>query len=125
MLFDTDVLIWLFRGHEPAARLVEGAQECAISVVTYMELLQGARTREETKVIKRFLADFAFSTLPLTENIGLRASVYVEEYGLNSGMSMADALIAATAVEQGLTLCTANRKRYQPIRDLGIKVFRP
>jgi len=125
MLFDTDVLIWLFRGSESAARLVEGAREPAVSVVTYMELLQGARGKQETKAIKSFLADFAFRMLPLAENIGHRASIYMEEYGLKSGMSMADALIAATAVEHRLALCTANQKHYKPIRDLDIKAFRP
>ena len=125
MLFDTDVLIWLFRGNEPAARLVERARERAVSVVAYMELLQGARDRQEIRAIKSFLSDFAFGMLPLTENIGYRASIYMEEYGLQSAMGMADALIGATAVEHGLTLCTANEKHYKPIRDLEMKVLRP
>jgi hypothetical protein len=125
MLFDTDVLIWLFRGNASAARLVEAAQERAISVVTYMELLQGARNRQEVKAIKDFLAEFVFRMLPLTENIGHRASIYMEEYGLKAGMSMPDALIGATAVEYRLTLCTADRKHYKPIHDIEIKVFLP
>jgi hypothetical protein len=125
MLFDTDVLIWLFRGSESAARLVEGAEERAVSVVTYMELLQGARDNKETRTIKTFLADLGFHMLPLTENIGHRASIYIEEYALKSGMGMADALVAATAVEHHLTLCTANRKHYRLIHDLAVKLLRP
>jgi len=125
VLFDTDVLIWVFRGNERAARLVEGTQERHISVVAYMELLQGARNGRELKSIKAFLADFAFQMLPLTENIGHRASIYIEEYGLKAGMCVADALIAATAVENRLTLRTSNRKHYKPINDLDVKVFRP
>ncbi len=124
MLFDTDVLIWLLRGKESAARLVDGATERAVSVVTYMELLQGARHRQEIKTIKGFLADFAFQMLPLTENVGHRASIYMEEYALKSGMSMADALIAATAVEHAVVLCTANQKHYKPVRELEMKVLR-
>jgi hypothetical protein len=125
MLFDTDVLIWVFRGNQAAARMVELARERALSVMTHMELVQGARSKQEVKAIKGFLADFAFAVLPLTENIGHRAMVYMEEYSLRSGMSAGDALVAATAVEQGLPLCTANRKHYRLVQDLELKVLRP
>jgi len=125
MLFDTDVLIWFFRGDEKAARLIDGAPDRQVSVVSYMELLQGARDKREAHAIKSFLADFAFQMVPLTENIGHRASIYMEEHGLKSGMGLADALLAATAMESRLTLCTANQKHYKAIRDLDLKIFRP
>jgi hypothetical protein len=125
MLFDTDVLIWVFRGNEKAARLIEAAPERRISVVSYMELLQGARVRREAQDLKRFLVDCAFLMLPLTENIGHRAAIYMEEHGLRSGLALADALLAATAVENGLTLCTGNQKHYKPVRELALRVFRP
>jgi len=125
MLFDTDVLIWVFRGSRPAARLVDGAEERAISVVTYMELMQGTRSKREAQSIKGFLADFGFQMLPLTENIGHRAAIYIEEYSLKGSLCMADALIAATAVEHRVILCTANQKHYRPIHDLEMKALRP
>lgn len=75
--------------------------------------------------IKHFLNDHAIQTLPLTENIGHRASVYMEEYTLKTALSLADALIAATAVERHLTLCTANRKHYRAINELDMETFRP
>lgn len=125
MIFDTDVLIWVFRGHQRAAKLVEGQDERRVSLVTYAELIQGARNRQELREIKYFLKDHAFQTLPLTENIGHRASVYMEEYTLKTALSLADALIAATAVEHHLTLCTANKKHYRAINELELKTFRP
>jgi predicted nucleic acid-binding protein len=125
MQFDTDILIWLFRGHDGAARLMEKNRERHISVVSYMELLQGARDKTELRTIKSFLSDFGFQTLPLTENIGHRALIYIEEYGLKAGICVADALVAATAVENHLTLATANRKHYRPISDLVLLIFRP
>jgi len=72
--------------------------------------MQGARKKSDLKANKRFLVDLGFTTHPLTENIGHRASIYMEEYALSTSMSMADALIAATAVEAGDTLLSANRK---------------
>jgi predicted nucleic acid-binding protein len=125
MLFDTDVLIWILRGNLRAARIVDAAAQRHLSVVNYLELLQGARDRREVKVIRDFIADLAFDLLPLTENVGHRAIVYMEQYGLRVAMSLADALVAATAVEAHLPLCTANRKHYKLIADLDIRSFRP
>lgn len=125
MLIDTDVLIWVLRGSAKAAKAVDDADARAISVVTYMELLQGARDKAEVRAIKSFLADMKFALLPLTENIGHRASIYMEEYGLSVAMSMADALIAATAVEANQPLITGNDKHYKAVKELDIKRFRP
>ena len=125
MLFDTDVLIWVLRGNRQAAEIVEANEDRCVSIVTYMELLQGARDRREVKSIQGFLADLAFQMVPLSENIGHRASIYMEEYGLKAAMGMADALLAATAVESRRTLCTANRKHYGSIGELDLRVFRP
>ncbi len=36
-----------------------------------------------------------------------------------------NALIAATAIERGLDLLTANDRHYRHIEELGIEVFRP
>jgi len=125
VIFDTDVLIWLFRGNAKAARAVDSADARAVAIITYMELLQGARDKGDVKAIKSFLADLGFATLPLTENIGHRASIYMEEYGLSVGMSMADALIAATAVENHDVLLTGNQRHYRTVKELESKTFRP
>lgn len=125
MLFDTDVLIWVLRGNVRAARAVDDCDQRACSVVTYMELLQGARNKAEIRAIKAFLADMRFTAIPLTENIGHRASIYMEEYGLADSLSMADALIAATAIEAQRPLISGNAKHYKVIQDLDLRRFRP
>ena len=125
MLLDTDILIWVFRGNRKAARVIDRAEDRMISTISFMELVQGARNRQELRDIKGFLSDMAFQVIPLSENIGHRAAIYVEEYGLGMGLCVADALIAATAVEHNLILCTGNRKHYKSIKDLDMKAFRP
>ena len=125
MLFDTDVLIWCFRGVAKAAKVIENDPAPTISVVTYMELVQGVRDKKELKLITSFLADLGIPVLPLTENIGHRASIYLEGHALKDGLTMSDALIAATAAERSLTLCTGNVKHFRVISDLELKVFRP
>ncbi len=125
MIFDTDVLIWCLRGNERAARAVQEAGTRAVSVVGYMELIQGTRDRRELGLIRSFLKDLGFRTLPLTEAIGYRAAVYMEEYTLKSALALADALVAATAVEAQQPLFSGNAKHYRAITELDLKVFRP
>src|SRR5258708_4660023 len=108
MLFDTDVLIWFARGHAGAADEINRADRRAISVQTAMEFLQGSTSLAVLKSRRSFWHDLEFEILPLTPNIGHRALVYIEEHALSGGLRSADALIAATAVENDLFLCTAN-----------------
>lgn len=125
MIFDTDVLIWTLRGNLKAAKAINESGPRSVSVITYMELLQGARDGREVRAIKSFLKELQFALLPLTENIGHRASIYMEEYGLTISMSMADALIAATAMENNQSLITGNEKHYKAVKDLELIRFRP
>lgn len=125
MIFDTDVLIWCFRGNDEAGKVIESNEDRMLSVVTLMELHQGARNKQEQRAISKFIKELGFRVLPIDENISHRASIYVEEFCLSDSMQMADALIAATAVECGKTLCTANHKHYKAVSELEIQMFRP
>ena len=53
-LVDTDVIVWYMRGNSRAANALHKLDHFAISVVTYMELLQGMRNKEEVRVLQRF-----------------------------------------------------------------------
>ena len=125
MIFDTDIFIWVQRNNQRAAKLIDAAGDRCLSIQTYLELLQGAKNKLQHQIIKRFLKDYGFSVLPLTENIGHRALVYVGEYTLSSGLMAGDAIIAATATENNLPLVTSNAKHFKAIRDLTLNVFQP
>ena len=125
MIFDTDIFIWIQRGNRKAASLVEREEDRFISVQTYLELLQGAENKQQHEYTKQFLKDFGFRTIPLSGNIGHRATVYIEEYSLSHGLRAGDALIAATAAESNVVLCSSNAKHFKPIKDLKLKVFHP
>ncbi len=125
MLFDTDIFICIEKGNSKAARLVEKEYERFISVQTYLELLQCAQNKAQHDCTKQFLRDFGFKTLPLSDNIGHRATVYIEEYSLSHGLRAGDALIAATATENNMALCSSNAKPFRPIKDLKFRVFHP
>jgi len=125
VLFDTDVLIHAQRGSRRAAAAIDAARDRFVSVQSLMELLQGARDTQELRTIKRFMNELSFEVLPLTENVGHRALVYVEEYGLSSGLRAGDAIVAATAVENAVPLVSANAKHFRSIKELDLVLFRP
>ena len=124
MILDTDVIIWFLRGNEKATEAVMAAMPFSVSVITYMEIVQGMRNKQELdKMIKAFKA-MNVSILPITERISIQASEYVEQHYLSASMELADALIASTCVEHNETLFTANDKHYKVLTELNIKVFR-
>ena len=125
MIFDTDVLIWASRGNPKAAHAIDRARERAISIVSFMELMQGARSKIEARKIKQSLRELGFTVLPLTESIGATAATLIEQHALSHGIQVADALIAATALDAGESLCTANARHFRPIHALSVTAFRP
>ena len=125
MIYDTDILIWVQRGNGKAARLIEKDDDRYLSIQSYMELLQGAKSKLHHKYVKDFVSEFAFSVLPFTENIGHRALIYVEEYALSSNMRAGDAIVAATAVENNRVLVSSDVKHFKVVNELQLKPFRP
>ena len=125
MLIDTDVLIWAFRGNERASDFLDDQQGFAISIVTYMELMQGARNFAEMRLIRKTLRFWEAEIVQIDETISARAAFLIEEYALSHSMEMADALIASSALSTGEVLMTANDKHYRFIPDLEVSVFRP
>lgn len=124
-LLDTDILIWYLRGNQNAYELIHSIGEFAISSVTYMELIQGMRNKDELRALKRALKQWRVKTIYINEEISTLALFYVEEYFLSHSMQLADALIGATSTTYGMILYTANDKHYKVIKELDISVFRP
>ncbi len=125
MIFDTDIFIWVQRGNEKTAQLIEKSKERYLSIQTYMELLQGSNNKNQHQYTKDFIVTSGFQVLPFTENIGHRASIYIEEYSLSSGIRAGDAIIAATAVENNRELVTSNAKHFKVIKELKLRIFKP
>jgi predicted nucleic acid-binding protein len=125
MLFDTDIFIWVQRGKKKAARLVDRSKQRYLSVFSYMELLQSAKDGEQLRRTHDFISAFDFVVLPLTENIGHRALIYLEEHTFSHGLRVGDAIIAATAAENNMMLISSNAKHFRPIKELKLKLFKP
>ena len=124
MIFDTDVMIWAFRGNAKALDAIDAASERSLSAVTYMELLQGVRNKKEMLAMKRFLSTLGFSVLPATANISSRAVAIMEDTALKSDLGVCDALIVATALDTGDTLLSGNAKHFKEVPLLDAVAFR-
>lgn len=125
MLIDTDVLVWLTRGHVGAAQRLGQLLPWQLSVVTYIELAQGCRTKVELNRLKKGLAQSKAQILPLTPAISERAMDLIDGHALSHGLQLGDALIAATAMEHGLTLLSGNVKHFAKLPGLSLEAFKP
>jgi predicted nucleic acid-binding protein len=125
MMVDTDVLIWYLKGNELARLVLEQLPRFFISSVTYIELLQGMRNKQELLFLRRALKTWHVKTLHISEEISIKAAFYVEQYCLSHSMQFADALIAATAEIHGLEVLTGNIKHYRVLENVCQKEFRP
>jgi predicted nucleic acid-binding protein len=125
MLIDTDVIIWYMRGNERARDFLDANPRFHLSVITYMELVQGMRNKNELRALRRALKNWKAEIIYINEEISSKAMFYVEQHYLSHSVQLADALIAATAVSYGLTLQTGNDKHYKIIKEVELEIFRP
>ena len=125
MLVDTDVLIWYLKGNENAYQVIENSSNFFISVVTYMELVQGMRNKKELNNLRKALHIWNAKILYISEEISAKAMFYVEQHFLSHSMQLADALIGSTAIAYGNPVLTGNDKHYRVLKDLEIKRFKP
>jgi len=125
MVIDTDVLIWYMRGNEKAYKVIENSKNFFISVVTYMELVQGMRNKNELNKLRRALHVWNSKVIYISEEISVKAMFFVEQHYLSHSIQLADALIGATSITYGLPILTGNDKHYKILKDIQIKKFRP
>jgi len=116
-LIDSNVLIDVSRGNACAIEYVDRlAEPWALSQVTAMELIVGARDKRDVATIDGFLS--LYPVVPLSDSIGTGAYQLLKTYAKSHGLHVFDSLVAATAMERMFTLVTLNRKHYQMIEGL-------
>ena len=123
-LVDTDVFIWYLRGNQNAKELFHSIDFC-ISSITYMELIQGMRNKQELKMLQKMIKSWDIKVIYIDQEISSKALFYMEEYFLSHTMELADSLIGATCTKYGLKLITANDKHYKVLRGIDMEIFRP
>ncbi|MEL0589683.1 MAG: type II toxin-antitoxin system VapC family toxin [Planktothrix rubescens PR222] len=121
ILIDTDILIDVFRGIEPAINRLQDESQTAllsISVVTEMELMVGCRNKSEQQKLTVFLNNYVI--LKINESISDQAVELLRQYRLSHGLLIPDALIAATAINFNIPLLTKNQSDYRFIKEVNL-----
>lgn len=124
ILVDSDVLIDAGRGvHDAVACIneVEQRDDPAVSVVSQMELIVGCRHKADPRVVERFLR--RFHVIHLNERISRTAIDLLHRYRLSHGLLLADSLIAATALTEGIPLVSKNQRDYRFIAGLDLRPY--
>ncbi len=120
-LVDTNVIVDLTRGNTKVADYLDSLPgPFLLSSITALELIAGARSQREVADLDLMIS--AYDQIAPNEDITRRAYYLMKTHGKSSGLHTLDALIAATALEQGLTLTTRNGKHFQMISELSLEL---
>jgi predicted nucleic acid-binding protein len=113
-LIDSDVLLDFLDGFTGAAQEVARYSERCISIISWMELMTGAKNRADEATRREFLTHFRI--LPLTEQVAEEAVTLRRKYRLK----LPDAIIWATAITENYLLISRNRKDF-PSNQPGVR----
>ena len=116
-LIDTNVLSEIFYGNEAVRKFAEELN-CGIDTVIYIESIQGSISKKDKEKIKISLSRLKY--YPLSPEIALLAIELIDRYSAAHGLFLADALIAATAINFDLILVTYNLKHFRFIKELSV-----
>ncbi len=119
-IVDTNVFSKVFTNNPAVKTYVENLN-AVIDTTIYIECLQGSKSNQEKQLIKKYLDNFPL--LPITPRISELAIELIDAYSNSHGLLLADALIAATALENDLTVVTYNIDDFKFIG--GLKYSKP
>ena len=114
-LIDANIFFRIFKNDLLVKQLVENL-DAGICATVYIECLQGSKSNKDKRDIQLYLDNF--SLLQITPDISARAIDLIITYSNSHGLLLADALIAATALENDLTVVTYNVDDFKFIEDL-------
>jgi hypothetical protein len=121
VIVDTDVLVDVFRRYAPAVEWLQktvAEDEVILPGYVVMELIQGARNREEQERMRRTIEGYA--VLWPSEDTCNQATELLAKHHLSSGIGIIDALIGQLALDLGLPLHTCNKKHYENVSGLDV-----
>ena len=111
-LVDTDVWIDFLRRFVQAIRFVRALPDRVfISAVSVAELHVGMRGGAERQALDELLS--TLEVLEINATIAAKGGLLKRDYRRSHGVGLNGALIAATAQEDGLKLCTLDVKHYR------------
>lgn len=117
-IIDTNVFIDYLREKPKAKEFLENKRLPGISIISYAELIRGAKDKRDQTIIEKLLSEA--NIIPITTKIGDLMLSLIKRFSISHGLTIPDALIAATAIEEDLTLVTSNTKHFSFIPELKL-----
>ena len=119
LLCDTCVIIDFINGRsEELSTLLNEDKVLFINSVIEMELLQGARNKNELRVVEKRLGSFRLLMMP--QEIFDLATQFIKTYRLSHGLALPDAIIGATAIYYQIPLLTYNTKDFRFLPNIEL-----
>ena len=124
-LIDTDIIIYSFKGNPVVTENLQDHRmdPMAISVITYGEMIYGARKSrhvERNLAAARRVAEI-YPLLPITQSVvETFASIKADLQIAGTPLDDMDLLIAATSMSHNLTLVTNNEKHFSRVPGLSL-----
>jgi len=119
ILLDTNILIEILKDNPQTQKEIASLQApFSISSITAMELIYGARNKQEVQKLQQFIQ--LFDQIHLNESISNKALQLITDYAKSHMLDIPDALIAASATEYHASLFTYNRKDFRFIPQLTL-----
>jgi tRNA(fMet)-specific endonuclease VapC len=119
-LIDTNIFIAILKDDNDLKKFIENL-DCAIDTTVYSELIQGSKNKSDVQKIEKYLA--RFELIHFDKTVSQRVIELLRTYSKSHNLMFGDAIIAATCLENDLTLITYNVKDFRFIKDL--KVLKP
>lgn len=106
-VLDTNILIDFLNGHEQASQELSQYEERIISIITYIEILVGAKNEAQAQRLRAFLKNFTIREL---SNEVANISIDLRK---RYRMKIPDAVVYATARNEGCILVSRNIKDFK------------
>ncbi len=114
-LLDNNVITQVLKANRTVANFVANLN-FAVCAIVYIEALQGSISNAQKQTIKKFLDNVPL--LLITPDVSKRSIKLIDAYSNTHGLLLADALIAATALENDLTIVTYNVDEFKFVQSL-------
>ena len=125
-ILDTDIFSEITKGVNQtvaanATAYLRAFGRYTISAVTFMEVVRGYKQKQATRQLQAFLAAIASQeVIAFDHTVAELAGIIGGELGhAGRPIGVADTMIAATALTQGLELVTGNTAHFQRVQQLG------
>ncbi|WP_370640077.1 type II toxin-antitoxin system VapC family toxin [Buttiauxella sp. S04-F03] len=109
-VFDTNILIDYLKGIPQARATIESyGNSPSISIVTWMEIMAGAKHHDQEQQTRHFLS--GFEILPVNQAVAEHSVALRQQYG----MKLPDAIILASTQISARKLITRNSKDFKDL----------